>query len=115
MLTHHEGKVHDYLWTNLDYSERKKLKVSMIKYVNKIFNGFLEETGSPIADPVADDLFTIQEDCHNQYLSEEKAQEFHTFEAQLLFLCNCARRHIQIAVIFLTTRVNTPDIDDYKN
>ncbi len=30
-LTHHKGKVHDYLGIDLDYSERKKLKVSMIK------------------------------------------------------------------------------------
>ena len=33
--------------------------------------------------------------------------------AQLLFLCGCARRDIQVAVEFLTTRVKKPDIDDW--
>ena len=59
MLTHHEGKVHDYLWIDLDYLERKKLKASMIKYIDKIFKGFSEDIGSPVADPAADHLFTI--------------------------------------------------------
>ena len=70
--------MHDYLGIDLDYLERKKLKVSMIKYIDKIFKGFSEEIGSPAADPAADHLFTVREEGHNQYLSEEKAQGFHT-------------------------------------
>ncbi len=73
MLTHHAVKVHDYLGIDMDYLERKKLKVSMIKYIDNIFNGFLEEVGSHVADPATEHLFTIQEEGHNQYLSEEKA------------------------------------------
>ena len=112
MLTHHKGKVHDYLGIDLDYLERKKLKVSMIKYINKIFEGFSEEIGSPAADPAADHLFKVHEEGHNEYLLEEKAQEFHTIVAQLLILCNRDRRDIQVAVVFLTTRVKKPDSDD---
>ncbi len=82
MLTHHEGRVYYYIRIDLDYSERKKLKVLMIKYTDKIFKGFSEETGSPMADPAAAHLFTVREEGHNQYLSEEKAQEFHTVVAQ---------------------------------
>ena len=113
MLTHHKGKVHDYLGIDLDYSERKKLKVSMIKYIDKIFKGFSEDIGSPVADPAAAHLFTIREEGHDKYLPEEKAQEFHTIVAQLLFLSGRARRDIQVAVAFLTTRVKKPDIDDW--
>ena len=84
----------------------------MIKYIDKIFKGFSEDIGSPAADPAAAHLFTVCEEGHNQYLSEEKAQEFHTVVAQLLFLCNRARQDIQVAVAFLTTRVKKPDVDD---
>ncbi len=45
----------------------------MIKYIAKIFKGFSEEIGSPVADLAADHLFTIRVEGHNQYLSEEKA------------------------------------------
>ncbi len=103
-LSHNEGKVHDYLGINLDYSERKKLKVSMIKYIDKIFKGFSEDIGARTADPAASHLFQVREDGETQYLSEENAQEFHTTVAQLVFLCNRARWDIQVAVAFLTTR-----------
>ncbi|KAL7526417.1 hypothetical protein ACHAWF_001760, partial [Thalassiosira exigua] len=43
-----------------------------------------------------------------RYLPEEQAQQFHTTVAQLLFLSARARRDIQTAVGFLTTRVKAP-------
>ena len=67
-LTHHEGKVHDYLGIDLDYSEKKKLKVSMIKYIDKIFKGFSEDIGTPVADPAASHLFQVREDGEAKYL-----------------------------------------------
>ncbi len=107
LLTYHKDKVHNYLGIDLDYSEKKKLKVSMIKYIDKIFKGFSEDIGTPAADPASKHLFQVRENGEAQYLSEEKAQEFHTVVAQLLFLCNRARRDIQVAVAFLTTRVKS--------
>ena len=32
---------------------------------------------------------------------------------QLLFLCNRARRDIQVSAAFLATRVKNPDVDDW--
>ena len=80
-LTYHKGKVHNYLGIDLDYSERKELKVSMIKYTNNIFKGFSEDIGTPALDPAAKHLFQVPEEGEAQYLSEEKAQEFHTVVA----------------------------------
>ena len=40
---------------------------------------------------------------------------FHHSVAQLLFLACRARRDIQVAVAFLTTRVKKPDEDDWGN
>ena len=85
----------------------------MIKYLDKIFKGFLEDIVTPVADPAAKYLFQVQEDGEAQYLSEEKAQEFHMVVAQLLFLCNQSRQDIHVAVAFLTTRVKKPDVDDW--
>ncbi len=39
---------------------------------------------------------------------------FHHNVAKMLFLCKLARPDIQTAVAFMCTRVNGPDIDDYK-
>ena len=36
------GRVHDYLGMYLDFSEKEGVKVSMIKYVSKIIDTFLE-------------------------------------------------------------------------
>jgi hypothetical protein len=46
-------------------------------------------------------------------LSEELADAFHHRVYKLLFAANRARRDIQTAVSFLTTRVKAPDEDDW--
>ena len=61
-LTVHRGKIHDYLGMDLDYTTKGKVGVSMIKYVNKILEGFSEELGSPAATPAAEHLFQVQND-----------------------------------------------------
>jgi hypothetical protein len=67
-----------------------KVGVSMIKYVDKILEGFLEELGVPAATPAEEYLFQVRNDSEAEYLSEEKAQEFHHITVQLLFLGNQA-------------------------
>jgi hypothetical protein len=47
-------------------------------------------------------------------LDETKEEFFHHVVAQLLFVCKRARPDIQTAVAFLCTRVQYPDVDDYK-
>ena len=41
-------------------------------------------------------------------------EDYHTFVAKSLFLCKRGRPDIQTAVAFLTTRVQEPDVDDWK-
>ena len=65
------------------------------------------------ATPAADHLFSVRDTDKAKYLPEEKAIAFHHTIAQLLFLILQARRDIQIAVSFLTTRVKKPDKDDW--
>jgi len=66
------------------------------------------------ATPAADHLFETSEE--SEPLNEEDAQYFHTMTAKLLllFVSKRARPELQQAVAFLTTRVKSPNQDDYK-
>ena len=111
-LTVHRGLVHDYIAMDLDYTTKGKVGISMIKYVDKMLEGFLEKLVTSAATPAAENLFEVQNDSEGEFLSEDKAQEFHHITAQLLFLFVCARQDIQVTVAFLTTRVKKSYSDD---
>ncbi len=64
------------------------------------------------ATPAGDYQFKVHDD--RKKLNEEQAEAFHHTVYQLLFAANRARRDIQTAVSFLTTRVRDPDEDDWK-
>ncbi len=46
-VTHHRGPIHDYLEIGLDYSDKGKLKLSMIPYLCDVIEGFLENIEQP--------------------------------------------------------------------
>jgi len=104
------GKKLSYLGMDMDYTERGVLHVSMLPYIDSILEDFPEiQNTSPT--PAAERLFKV---CENgKLLSEDQAMIFHKTVAQLLFLCMRARRDIQTAVSYLTTRVKCPDEDDW--
>ena len=112
-LTVNKGKVHDYLGMMIDYTKSGKVEISMIKFIKKILDTFPEEIKTTTATPAADHLFNIREEGDAKYLEEDKADAFHSVVAMLLFLCMRARRDVQTAVSFLTTRVQKPDEDDW--
>ena len=113
-ITFTRGKKFDYLGMDMDYSEKGVLGVSMIPYVDSIIKEFPELIDKTSPTPAADYLFKIREDKDpDKLLDEERAMAFHRTVAQLLFLCMRARRDIQTAVAFLTTRVKQPDEDDW--
>ena len=85
----------------------------MIKYLENTLAGFSGDIGKPAATPALEHLFKVRDETEAEYLSEERAQELHRVTAQLLFLSARARRDIQTAVAFLTTRVKKPDVDDW--
>ena len=85
----------------------------MIRYINKIFEDFPEEITGSAPTPHTDNLFKIRDEAEAKFLPEEQAVLFHHTVAQLLFLSTRARRDIQTAVSFLTSRVKKPDEDDW--
>jgi hypothetical protein len=104
------GKIHDYLAMKLSFTEKGKLKLDMVDYVNNMVNDFPEEL-SPSNYPWNDNLFKV--DPSSKLLLKEKKELFHTFVAKALFLCKRARPNIQPAIAFLTTWVKSPDEQDW--
>jgi hypothetical protein len=104
------GKEHDYLGMTLDYSVDGKVKILMIDYIQKMLAELPDDMSREAATPAANNLFEVDESAE---MDEETAQLFHHNVAKLLFLCKRARP-VQATVAFLTTRVQQPDVDDYK-
>ena len=79
--------------------------------LRKVIKDFPEEITGVCATPASDHLFKVQE--NGRKLSKELAEVFHHTVYQLLFAANRARSEIQMAVLFLTTRVKAPDQDNW--
>jgi hypothetical protein len=79
--------------------------------VSKIIKEFPEEILEKQATPAGDHLFKVRKD--GTKLNEEQADAFHHIVYQLLFAANQTRQDIQMAVLFLTTRVKDPDEDNW--
>eukprot|EP00804_Cyclotella_cryptica_P007797 CCRYP_001374-RA/>CCRYP_001374-RA protein AED:0.44 eAED:0.44 QI:0/0/0/1/0/0/3/0/308 len=89
-----EGDKHTYLGMDLDYSEKGKCRITMPGYTKEVIEAFPEV-------------------INGRKLPEEQAAAFHCTTAQLVFLSGRARRDIQTAVAFLTTKVKNPDEDNW--
>jgi hypothetical protein len=106
------GKVRDYLGMIFDFSVDGKVKITMEEYIWELLEETPEDMAGVCATPAANHLFQV----NNQpvLLSQERSDLFHHLTAKLLYLSKRARPDIQTAVAFLTTRVKSPDEDDYK-
>jgi hypothetical protein len=111
----HQGAVHNYLGLGMifDFTVKGKVMINMIEYIKNIFADFPEEIVAIRTSPTADHLFTVRDETLAKPLLEEQARAFHHASAQLLFLSTKARRDIQPATVFLTSRVRCPDEDDW--
>jgi hypothetical protein len=107
------GTVHDYLGMTLDYTTKGEVKVTMVDYLKGVLGDFPEAITGTAPTPAAEHLFDVRPDEERKILNEEQARAFHHSVAQLLFASSRARKDIQTAVSFLTTRVREPDEDDW--
>jgi len=107
------GKVHDYLGMTFDFSEKGKVKIDMIDYMEAMVDDFSIKfkPNETAPSPAADDLFAEGE---GNKLDKDSADEFHTFVAKGLFACKRARPDIHTAIAVLCTRVKEPNRDDWK-
>jgi hypothetical protein len=109
----HRGKKFDYLGMDLDYSEKGVFAVSMIPYIDKVLEDFPEEITKSSPCPHNQNLFKIRDEEEAVFLPKEQAMQFHHSVAQLVILQKRARRDIQTAASFLSSRVKRPDEDDW--
>jgi hypothetical protein len=107
----HRGTFHEYLGMELDYSISGKVKIKMIPYLEEMLNEFPDEITTTRTTPAAEYLFKVRDDAPK--LPEEQAMLFHRFVAKLVFVQARARRDLATATSFLTTRVKSPDEDDW--
>ncbi|MCE2996668.1 MAG: hypothetical protein LW863_13795 [Flammeovirgaceae bacterium] len=110
-LTINRGTIHDYLGMTLDYSTAGKVKISMVDYIERMLGDLPEGMDGTATTPAANHLFDVNNAATK--LDHDTSDFFHTNVAKLLFLCKRARPDIHTAVAFLTTRVTSPDVDDY--
>lgn len=82
----------------------------MKKHILKAIETFDEDITRNAATPASSNLFKIRE---SPELTKEKADNFHSVTASLLFISRRCRLDIQTAVGFLTTRVSCPTEDDW--
>ena len=100
---------HDFLGMHIKY-KNKKVEVTMKKHILKAINDFMDDITRNAATPAKTYLFQVRESAD---LNEEKAENFHSVVALLLFISRRCRLDIQTAVAFLTTRVAQPTEDDW--
>jgi hypothetical protein len=106
------GDLHDYLGMTLDYSTEGKVAIRMQDYVENMLSELPDDMSGSAVTPAAEHLFKVNKDAES--LGEEQSDLFHSVTAKILFLCKRARPDVQTAIAFLCTRVQSPDIDDYK-
>ena len=112
-LTVNRGQVHDYLGMDLDYSTKGQVKIGQIRYTKKMIDEFPEPITYSAASPATDYLYTIRNPNEAKPLDTSRKAAFVHTVAQGIFLSKRARRDIQNAVAFLSTRVKNPDEDDW--
>ena len=104
------GKEHEFLGMNIQYKENG-VQISMKKHIKKAMEAFDEDIVQDAATPANSYLFNVRE---STLLSEEKADNFHSVVASLLYISRRCRLDIQTAIGFLCTRVAHPTEDDWN-
>ena len=106
------GKVHTYCGMDLIFDDGE-LRVDMKDYLRDTIAEFPEDCSKTVTTPAAVYLFEVNEE--QTKLDDEQRKIFHTFlVAKLLFVCKRGRPDIQVPIAFLSTRVTSPDNDDWK-
>jgi hypothetical protein len=106
-----KGKIHDYLGITINYDEPRKVKFTMIDYLEDILSEMPSDMNGTAKTPARDNLFTI--DNSSPLLNVKDADFYHRTTARLLFAAKRARPDLQVAVAYMCTRVKAPTVADY--
>ena len=120
------GRKHKYLGMDLNFTARGQCKITMFGYVEEILAAWKSAEKIPDSDgfktvgskrktkssAAPENLFVVDEDCKK--LDPVKAKAFHNIVAKALYVMKRARPDISVAIAFLTTRVRSPDQQDWE-
>jgi len=105
------GKRHQYLGMKLVFASGGKLKIDMVDYFDKMCREFPEELDGDTKYPWTEKLFAV--DKNSDVLNTERKNSFHTHTMKTMYLAKRARPDILPAVIFLSSRVKKPTLQDW--
>lgn len=109
-----KGNEHSYLGMNITINRsRKVIEIEMKQQLLETIEAFNDEVPDKVSSPAARHIFDTR-DGDVEKLCKEKAENFHHITAKLLHIMKRARPDIEIPVVFLCTRVKSPDTDDWK-
>ena len=106
------GKKHDYLGMLVDFTEKGKVKIDMIKYVESMIEDFPVKINKISKTPAAENLLDIGT---GKLLDKARSEVYHTTVAKGLFLCKRSRPDIQPIITVLSTRVKSQTESGWKN
>jgi hypothetical protein len=109
-MTKTYGEEHDFLGMNIKYVDGKVV-ISMKKHILKAMDSFLDDINREATSPAKTYLFEVREGADK--LNEERADNFHSVTASLLYVSRRCRLDIQTAIGYLCTRVGCSDVDDW--
>jgi hypothetical protein len=108
-VKHTEGPIVPYLGMKFDFSKTGKVKITMSGYIiDSIKHAGVTSTTEC---PASASLFQVRD---TTLLDAKQRGDFHSMVARLLYLAKRVRPDILLPINFLTTRVQAPDIDDWK-
>ena len=100
----------EYLGMIIDFSVKGKCHLTMKKYIEAIMDEWKIQGKTQY--PHSKDLFKVNP--ATKLLSEQQHESFHRCVGKLLYLARHCRPDILCSVVFLSSRANEPNEDDWK-
>jgi len=104
------GDIHDYLAMRFDVSKPGEVFVSMKQYTLDILKE--SDVQGSAETPAAGNLFELDE--LSPLLSDPEREKLHRTVAQCLFMATRTRPDIALPIMFLTSRVRNPTVQDQR-
>ena len=111
-LTVNKGINHTFIGMDMTFEPNGELKIGLKDYITESIEAFGEDLGRTVTSPAAKWLFEVDTLCRK--ITPQKSDIFHSVVAKLLWISQQGRPDIATAVSFLCTRVQQPDVEDWK-
>jgi hypothetical protein len=102
----------DYLGMLFDFSVPGEVSISMGNMVQEFLNEVGVDADAKAESPAANYLYDIDDKA--EILNDSDREHLHSLVAKALYMAKRGRPDLLTAVSFLTTRVNHPNMGDYK-